>query len=397
MSRPPLSRLAGIAVGVPVVIALAAAGCGSGHAPGDTAGAGSRTVSVTLTPDGCQPDPASVPAGATTFTVVNTHADAVSELELLKGDRVIGEKENLTPGLSGSFSLNLDGGSYTLSCPGAKKDSAVFTVTRRSAAKGGGTDGGSPSAGPVQHELDEATAGYAAYVRDQSGRLVTATEAFAAAVRSGDVARARSLYPPARVFYERIEPVAESFGDLDPAIDARINDVADPASWSGFHRIEQALWQKNTTAGMAPVADRLVSDVKRLNTMVGSATYQPAQLANGASELLDEVAKSKITGEEERYSHIDLVDFAANIDGAKKAFDLLSDAVEQIDPDLAGSIDSAFDQVDTSLARYHNGQGAEDYVSYTALSRSDLTTLARQVDALAEPLSKVGARVVGNR
>ena len=41
--------------------------------------------------------------------------------------------------------------------------------------------------------------------------------------------------------YERVEPVAESFGDLDPRIDARANDVP-KSKWTGFHPIERRLW-----------------------------------------------------------------------------------------------------------------------------------------------------------
>lgn len=397
MSTPSHSRyrLTGIIVGLPVVVALAAAGCGGGD-DNDAAAAGSNTVSVTLTPDGCEPDPASVPAGATTFRVENKNADAVDEVELLQGGRVMGEKENLTPGLSGSFSLKLDGGSYTLSCPGAKEDKVVFKVTGGKAADGDDSDADA-GGGSVEHELDEATEGYARYVKSQADQLVTATDQFVDAVKAGDVARSTSLYPAARVFYERIEPVAESFGDLDPAIDARINDVDDPATWSGFHRIEQALYQKNTTAGMGPVADKLLADVKKLDTLVATAKYQPAQLANGASELLDEVAKSKVTGEEERYSHVDMVDFAANIEGAKAAFERLEDALKLIDGELEGEVDEAFDNVQKSLDKYHSGSGDADYVAYTSVSQADLKTLARQVDALAEPLSQVGAKVVGNK
>jgi len=143
------------------------------------------------------------------------------------------------------------------------------------------------------------------------------------AVRAGDLAKAKRLYGPARISYERIEPVAESFGSLDPAIDARANDVAPGQRWTAFHRIEQALWAGGTTHGMARYADQLDEDIRELEQKVDAASYQPAQLANGAVELLNEVSKSKITGEEERYSHTDLVDFQANVDGARQAFVLL--------------------------------------------------------------------------
>src|SRR5262249_31789174 len=161
---------------------------------------------------------------------------------------------------------------------------------------------------------------------DQVAQLVTATGKFTAAVEAGDVATAKSLYGPARVFYERIEPVAESFGDLDPEIDGRADDAATPADFIGLHPTAQARFPNNTTADMGPIAQGLVANVAKLQTLVATETYQPADLANGASELLDEVASSKITGEEERYSRIDLLDFQANLDGAKEAFTLLEPA-----------------------------------------------------------------------
>ena len=73
------------------------------------------------------------------------------------------------------------------------------------------------------------------------------TTAFTNAVRAGDVAKARKLFPTAREPYERIEPVAESFGDSIPEIDARAGDVP-AATWTGFHRLEKMLWVDNATA-----------------------------------------------------------------------------------------------------------------------------------------------------
>ncbi|HEY9389292.1 MAG TPA: iron uptake system protein EfeO [Mycobacteriales bacterium] len=367
--------------------ALALVGCGSDGGDQGARSQSANTVAVTLTPDGCVGDPGSVPAGATTFEVTNKGADAVSELELLAGSRVLGEKENLTPGLSGSFTLDLAAGSYTLVCPGARQERTDFTVTGSSA-------GGSTSTPAASPELTEALEQYRSYVEDQVKQLVAATKEFTDAVRAGDVARAKQLYAPTRVFYERIEPVAETFGDLDPAIDARINDVDDPSRWTGFHRIEQALWERGSTAGMAPVADRLKLDVDKLAVAVETIDYQPAQLANGASELLDEVANSKVTGEEERYSHTDLVDFAANLDGAEKAFTLLEPELTKRDPALASTINERFAAVRTALDRHRDGDG---YQPYTELTPAQVRDLASVVNALAEPLSQVAAKIVGGR
>jgi iron uptake system component EfeO len=86
-------------------------------------------VTVILTPDKCTATPPGVAAGTVTFNVTNQGADAVSELELKRGETTIAEKENLTPGLSGSFTALVEPGTYVLECPGATTDETEFRVT----------------------------------------------------------------------------------------------------------------------------------------------------------------------------------------------------------------------------------------------------------------------------
>jgi iron uptake system component EfeO len=184
--------------------------------------------------------------------------------------------------------------------------------------------------------------------------------------------------------------VAESFGDLDPEIDARAGDV-DPATWSGFHRIEKALWQDHSLAGMDVYADKLVTDVEKLVELVPSAQLQPAAIANGAVDLLGEVANSKITGEEDRYSHTDLWDFEANVAGVREAIDVLSPTLRQRDPRLLASANTQFGAVLDALSKYKTADGYVDYSTVTAPERRQLTTL---VNTLAETLSKVAPAIV---
>ncbi len=355
------------------------AGCGThkDEAAGSAKGAGD--VEIVLTDDGCAPKPATVPAGPLTFTVRNDNTNKVSEAEVMAGNRILGEKENLTPGLSGSFSLRLDPGRYVVNCPNAAADHATLTV---SGARS--TDHGKP-------ELAAAVASYQRYVVAEVDKLVPATDRFVAAVKAGDVARAKALYAPTRAYYEAVEPVAESFGGLDPAIDARINDVANPAQWTGFHRIEKALWQDHSLAGMTPIANKLAADVATLERKVATVKLQPAQIANGSVDLLGEVAKSKITGEEERYSHTDLWDFEANLDGAQRAFLSLEPALKKTQPRLASTITRQFAAVSAALGTYRTAHGFVNYSTVGTPDRRHLTTL---VNALAESLSKVAPAIV---
>jgi iron uptake system component EfeO len=371
-------RLVGAAALLSAVTLLA--GCGGSAGSGAAApGQPTTEVKIALSDAGCQPTPATVPAGPVKFSITNSGSAKVTEAELQKDGRILGEKESLTPGLSGDFSLRLDGGAYSIYCPGGAKDTWTFTVS-----------GGAPAA-PADTSLAVATQGYHDYIVSEVDQLVPATKTFTDAVRAGDTAKAKASFAPARIHYEAVEPVAESFGDLDPNIDARINDVKDPTQWTGFHRIEKALWADNSLAGMAPVADKLDTDVNTLKTKVATETYQPAQLANGAGELLNEVSTTKVTGEEDRYSHTDLWDFRANIDGARKCFELLKPALAAKNPDLAQQLEARFTDVVNGLNQYKLGAG---FVDYSTVSQDQRRKLADAVNALAEPLSRVAGQVV---
>jgi iron uptake system component EfeO len=360
---------AGVAV---AVLAAGVAGCGTSS----SSGKGGHQVNVSISDKGCDQTSLKLAAGPVSFRVTNHGSAKVTEFEVLDGSRILGEVENVSPGISGSFSLTLQPGTYTINCTnGSTTPHAKLVVTGAAVAT---------QAGARQRRV---VADYRRYLERQTGMLVRTTRAFAAGVTSGSVATAKARYAAARAPYERIEPVAESFGDLDPRIDARANDV--PASkWSGFHPIEKSLWARGTTSGQAPFAKGLVTNVTQLRTLVKSVRLEPAQIANGAVSLLGEISKSKITGEEERYSHIDLVDFDANVQGARAAFD----AVAQLLPGSASAlVTRRFAAVDKSLAPYRRGAG---FVSYTDLTGADKRKLSQAIDALAEPLSKVPSQIV---
>jgi iron uptake system component EfeO len=361
-----------LCAGTALLLVLFATACGSSEDPP----AGAKKLSFELTDEGCLPHSVSAPAGPITFEAENTGTTKVTEIEVMEGDSILGEKENLSDGLSASFSLTLDAGKYTVYCPGGDVEKGTLTVSGELKAKGSAA-------------ADKAVADYREYLEENADELVAKAKPFVAAVVAGDVAKAKALYAPARIPYERIEPVAESFGDLDPEIDARENDV--PAGeFGGFHRIEKALWEEGTAKGMAPVAKQLQADVEELAEKVEQVDLQAVQIANGANELLGEVSASKITGEEERYSHTDLVDFEANVEGAEAAFEAVKPLLDESDPELSGELEADFKMVFAELEPYRQGNG---FVSYTELTQADTRKLAQSIDTLAEKLSQVPAAI----
>lgn len=342
------------------------------------AGAKSNDVKVEINDDGC-PAKVTVKAGPNTFKVTNSGSGDVSEFEILSGDRILGEVENVAPGLNKEFSLTLKAGNYTTYCPGGSRDKGKLVVK-------GTADTKLTAAG--QAAVDQ----YRQYLEAQTAELTVATKAFTDAVDAGNLEQAKALYAPSRIAYERIEPVAETFGDLDPKIDAREGDVP-KKDWGGYHYIEQKLWIDGTTDGLSSYTSDLNTNVQTLQNLVKDVELQPAAIANGAVELLNEVSKSKITGEEERYSRTDLVDFEANVQGAEAAYGAVKPILEQKNPKLVTELDAKFAAVYAALQPFKSGT---TYVAYTALTKDDTKALSQVIDSLAEPLSKVSKQVVGS-
>lgn len=361
-------------------LALLIAACGSESSSGDGE---VQQIAVTITDDGCDPTDLTATAGPATFTVTNVESAVNNEFEVLDGAQILGERENLTPGLSGEVSVNLDPGTYDIVCgsPGNREPTGELVVS------------GEERAATTDPRLQRASDEYASYVNGEARDLARRTAAFVAAIEAGDVDRAKELYEYTRIPYERIEPVAESFGGLDPAIDARVNDVAEGEAWTGFHPLEKALWV-NGRIGAADkaTAKQLQADVIKLQRLTAENTYDPVVLANGAVELLNEVSQTKITGEEERYSHTDLTDFKANVDGAYKAFVLLEPALRESDPELAAEIEQRFKQLYAELQPYR--VKGDVYENYENVSEQERQALSQAVDALALPLARLGGQVV---
>lgn len=230
-----------------------------------------------------------------------------------------------------------------------------------------------------------AVAEYRAYLGTQAALLVERTREFAAAVKASDVTQAKALFSRARAPYERIEPVAETIGDLDRRIDAREGD-APVDEWGGFHRIEQQLWAHGNTHDMGPVADRLVAAVTELQGAIAKVELSPASIADTAVDLLNEIGLTKVTGEEDPYSHTDLDDIEAGVDGARAALRVVAPLFVASHRALVARLDAMFDSLFAALTKYRQGDG---YRAYTDLTAADTKALAVQVDALADSLSAV--------
>lgn len=337
-------------------------------------------VHVAVTDTACEPMEITVPSGKTTFAIKNASGRAL-EWEILKGVMVVDERENIAPSLSNNLTVTLLPGEYEMTCGLLNNPRGKLIVT---------DSGFKETANEANLEaLAQPLAEYKKYVQNEAEQLVAKTKAFTDAVKAGKTEEAKAQFASTRVHYERIEPIAELFNELDPAIDAREDDfkagVKDDG-FTGFHRIEYILWQENTTKGAEVFADRLLSDVEKLKKEIDLLNFPPSKVVGGASVLIEEVAGSKISGEEDRYSHTDLSDFQANIDGSQKIVELFRTNIAAKDKALLEKTDAQFKTVNEILAKYKKGDGFE---TYDKLTEADRKALQAPINALAEDLAKL--------
>ncbi|MFT3889069.1 MAG: peptidase M75 family protein [Arachnia sp.] len=369
---------------------LAATAC-TDNAP---AAGDARTLTVSATDTACTVSAAEAPSGTVTFKVTND-GTKINEFYLLGEDglRIVAEIENVGPGLTRDLVLTAPAGKYFTACkPGMVGEGirAAFTVT----------DSGEP-VGPTGEDatlVEEADKQYASYVRDQVDQLLVKTQEFAELVKQRKDDEARALYANARVHWERVETVAESFGDLDPQMDAREADLEEGDEFTGWHRLEKDLWPQRaegytamTDEERATIADKLVADTQTLYDRTRDMTFSASDIANGAKGLLDEVATGKVTGEEEYWSRTDLWDFQANVDGAHVAWEGLRPLLQRKDKALDDQIAKAFTDLQTLLDAQRKGDG---FATYDQLTEEQVKQLADAVNTLSEPLSKMAGAIL---
>jgi iron uptake system component EfeO len=215
---------------------------GQAFGQADAAPIAPGAILITLTDAGCDPAKVDVTAGKTTFNIKNESKRAV-EWEILKDVMVVEERENILPGFAQTLTATLHAGDYAMTCGLRSNPKGILTVAATNAAP----------AKPSPMDLVGPIAEYKVYVKGEVDTLVAETKTLTDAVKAGKIADAQKVYAPAHQHYERIEPIAELFNDLDGSMDSREDDFekkADDPKFVGFHRLEKGLFTDKSTAGL---------------------------------------------------------------------------------------------------------------------------------------------------
>jgi len=340
-------------------------------------------IVVSIHGHACEPNALTVPAGRASFRIIN-RSDRAVEWEILDGVLVLEERENIAPGLSQVINAKLLPGDYAITCGLLSNPRGTLHVTPT--AESDAQAKAKPSMVAFIGPLSE----FRVYLSSQGNALVKAVTALQQAIDAGDLAQAQALYVPAREAYQRLAAASQRLAELDNAINARADYFEkreqDP-SFSGFHRLEYSLFQQRSLDGLAPLAQRLVNDVSSLKQQLLAQSLPPEQLVSIVVRNLNSLANVRaISGEEERYSHIDLNGFAANLDAARKVVDLMRPLLSKSAADLLPNIDTALAAFETQL----NGLKVDGQFSrYDSVTADQRKQIADKAKALAAALDGI--------
>ncbi|WLH59986.1 iron uptake system protein EfeO [Pseudomonas sp. FP2294] len=340
-------------------------------------------IAVIIHAHACEPNALTVPAGRASFRIIN-RSDRAVEWEILDGVLVVEERENIAPGLSQVINANLLPGDYAITCGLLSNPRGTLHVTPT--AESDAQAKAKPSMVAFIGPLSE----FRVYLSSQGGALIKAVSALEQAIAAGDLAQAQALYLPAREAYQRLAPAAQRLAELDNAINARADYFEsreqDPA-FSGFHRLEYGLFEQHTLGDLTPIAQRLLADVTTLKQQLLAQSLPPEQLVSILVRNLNSLADVRAaSGEEERYSHLDLNGFAANLKVTRKVVDLMRPLLTKSAADLLPGIDSA---INAFAAQLDDLQVDGHYRSYNRVTAAQRQLIADKAKALAAVLDGI--------
>jgi high-affinity iron transporter len=190
--------------------------------------------------------------------------------------------------------------------------------------------------------------------------LATDTDHLRALADAGQLDQAKQAWLVAHLDYARLGAAYDTFGDFNDEIDGRPNGLpqgVDDPSWTGFLRLEYALWQNQPTATVASVADQLDTYVHQLALAFTEQTTPLNDLSLRTHEILENTLQFELTGETDQGSHTGLATVEANVQGTEMILGVIAPLLEKGEPALLANLRSELHQLVALLNTYQLPDG----------------------------------------
>jgi high-affinity iron transporter len=273
-----------------------------------------------------------------------------------------------------------------ISLQGPSTTSAVRTAT----GKGDGAQPASPLLPLTGEESAAIVADFRQAVSGTMTGLAADVDALAAAVREGNVPRARARWLTAHLDYESLGAAYGTFGDLDGAIDGlpagHAGGLHDP-EFTGFLRVEYDLWNGVTGQPLASDVAALQDAVHQLVDAFPGMSIPPTDLPLRAHEILEVTVSRELSGRSDQGSGTGLATARANVNGTMTVLDTLVAALHRRDPSLLQSAQLGLSQLAYQLDGLRRPDGS--WPAPAQLTAGQRKALDARIQALLEQLAPI--------
>lgn len=351
-----------------------------------------NSITVNFDPNkSCEKTNYTATGGSIEINFKNTGSKSGSIL-LTQNKKIILTAKNISSKKEKTIKANLNEGTYLIQCGSEDAIQSVLAVS--SVVELSENENKTYDKSKVEDEINQSVKEYKTYVLEQVQKIKAEVKLLTDPVRAGDLELAKTNYPLSRQAWESIEPIAQLFPKEDFAIDSRADDHADleadgfgVGTFKGYHQIEYLLFIQNNTQDAIVYADELEVDIDKLQAKIESLTIDPFIMSKGPQGLIEEVATTKIRGEENRYSGTDLYDFEANLEGSDVIIDFFADELNTQEPAFMPEYEESMKYVRSILNKYKTPNGA--FENYSSLTQADKDELKVALDNLTEQLSQI--------
>lgn len=382
----PSSMLMKLAVAGSAVLALAAGGLFYYATINKTKISDEKLITIEVGAKACEPMNLTLPSGHHSFEIHN-RSDRPVEWEILDGVMVVEERENIIPGMKTILRAQLLPGEYEITCGLLSNPRGTLTVTPSEHSET--ANAAKPDTRAFIGMLSE----YKVFLIMQSNTMLKGAEALQTAIKAGDLEAARAAYLQTRAPYKRMEVIAGRFADLQSQIDpvaAYLEKREEDAAFTGFHRIEYGLWGKNSTEGLESFAAQLSDNLEALKDRLKSTKLTPDVLLRNTASFLNQQAEGQILAGDNAYSHLDLDDLNAKLDGVEKTLALVQQLSEKPAAVETQNTIATLQAFREEIASLSAGVPAR---SYAEIDQSARQKLAAQAKALSSAITKLTAAI----
>jgi high-affinity iron transporter len=315
------------------------------------------------------------------------HSMVDVKLQGASNSLIYGELEAMAPGTTRTMTAVIPPGKYRLGCTYSEN----ATVYSQSV-----TVSGHPvhDAHPYQQvtygQIAPLVTKYRAEVSAGLGVLATDTDHLRALADAGQLEQAKQAWLIAHLDYARLGAAYDTFGDFNDEIDGRPNGlplgVSDP-NWTGFLRLEFALWHNQPAATVASTADELDTYVHQLVGAFGEQATPLNDLSLRTHEILENTLQFELTGESDQGSNSGLATAEANVQGTEMILGILAPLLEKRAPSLLASLRADLQELGALVATYQLPDGT--WTSVQSLSATQREHLDGAVGEYLEEVSPV--------